>query len=78
MFQQFAVAYKIPGSAQEFGTTCVVDLEEAYQLGMEEMGDARRALLRRMIAIRHLGNLSRAHEVEITEAARLGEPTPTP
>lgn len=78
MFQKYAVAYKLQGWNQEFGTTSEVDLEEAKALGMEEMGEARRELIRRMIACRQLGSVSRADEVTLTEVARLGEPTEFP
>jgi hypothetical protein len=78
MFQHYAVTYNFGPMGQDFGTTTVVDLEEAYNLGMEEMGEARRLLIRKMIACRHLGSASRYPEVFLTEAVRLGTPTETP
>lgn len=75
MFQTYAIAYKLQGNSREFGTTVNVDLDRAKEEGYEEMGDFRRELIRRSIAIRQLGSEKRSNEVELVEAARMGEPT---
>jgi len=78
MFQQYAVTYTLEGNTREFGTTTVVDLDEAKARGTEEMGDIRRVLIQEMIACRQLGSANRRQEVTLTEVARLGAPTETP
>lgn len=78
MFQLFAVTYTLEGHEDGFATTVTVDLEEAYQTGMAEMGDARRLLARKAIACRRWGRPEDQSKVELTEIVRLGDPTETP
>ena len=78
MFQTYAIEYSLPGTAQTFGTTSVVDLDEARESGREEMGEAQRLELRQQIACRRWGNPARAGEIVLTEVIRLGAPTVTP
>jgi hypothetical protein len=78
MFQRYAVAYKLTDHDKEFGTTVTVDLDEAQELGFEEMGDARRFLIRQSIASRRWGRPGLEYMVFLNEVARLGEPTQTP
>lgn len=78
MFQEYAVTYRLEGHSKGFGTTTLVDLDEAKALGREEMGDAARELIRKMIATRRWGRPGDADKVELTEVARLGKPVEFP